>query len=304
MDLIASKTGIEKRYIAAPGECASDLGVEAANKLFQEYNVSPDSIDYLLFCTQTPDYPLPTTACIIQDRLGLRTNIGALDFNLGCSGYVYGLSLADSLIQSGMAKRILFITAETYSHYIDKADRSLRTIFSDAATATLVESSPVPTLSTFELGTDGKGAGTLIVNEQGARPKEGAIPTSRRKRWASELFMDGPALITFAVESIPKLVDSILEKANIAKPEVDLFLLHQATLKMMEQLQDTLEIKKDQMPLELKDFGNTVSSTLPILIHELRNKKILTPKQQNMLIGFGVGWSWGGCLWQDTYLAK
>ena len=136
---IAEKTGIHQRYIAAEGECASDLGVQAAQKLFHEHDIDPASVDYLLLCTQTPDYPLPTTACLMQERLGLRQSVGAIDFNQGCSGFVYGLSLAEGLICGGMADRILFITAETYSKYIHPTDRSLRTIFSDAAAATLIE---------------------------------------------------------------------------------------------------------------------------------------------------------------------
>ena len=146
MDLIASKTGINQRHIAGPDECSSDLGVAAAEKLFEQFDIDRSSIDFLLFCTQTPDYPLPTTACLIQDRLGLPTHCGALDFNLGCSGYVYGLSLCDGLIRSGAAKRILFITAETYTKLIDEQDRSLRTIFGDGAAATLIESHDQPSL--------------------------------------------------------------------------------------------------------------------------------------------------------------
>jgi 3-oxoacyl-[acyl-carrier-protein] synthase-3 len=169
MDLIYEKTGIGQRHIAAPDECSSDLAVKAAQRLFAEHDVDPRSIDFLLLCTQTPDYPLPTTACLLQSRLGLRTNVGALDFNLGCSGFVYGLSLADGLIRGGSAKRVLLLTAETYSKYIDKADRSLRTIFGDGAAATLIEAAPEPTLAAFQFGTDGTGADTLLCTKGGLR---------------------------------------------------------------------------------------------------------------------------------------
>ena len=169
MDLIASKTGIYQRHVAAEGECSSDLGVKAAQKLLSDFSIDPKSIDFLLFCTQTPDYPLPTTACLIQDRLGLPTSAGALDFNLGCSGFVYGLSIADGLIQSGAAKRILLITAETYSKFIDRHDRSLRTIFGDGAAATLIEASDERAFSGFQFGTDGSGADTLLVAQGGHR---------------------------------------------------------------------------------------------------------------------------------------
>ncbi|MEZ6071632.1 MAG: ketoacyl-ACP synthase III [Pirellulales bacterium] len=181
MDLIYRKTGIRQRRIAAPNECASDLGVAAANKLFAAHGIERDSIDFLLFCTQTPDYPLPTTACLVQERLGLPTNIGALDFNLGCSGFVYGMSLADGLIRGGMAKRVLLITAETYSKYIDSSDRSLRTIFSDASAATLIEAADEPTFGPFEFGTDGSGGNALLVGSGGARPADQAIQPRTKK---------------------------------------------------------------------------------------------------------------------------
>ncbi|MCH7726821.1 MAG: ketoacyl-ACP synthase III, partial [Planctomycetes bacterium] len=164
MELIFSKTGIKNRHIAAPNETAADLGVEAGKRLFETHDVDPASIDFLLFCTQTPDYPLPTSACLMQERMGLPTSAGALDFNLGCSGFVYGLSLADGLIRGGI-NRVLLITSETYSKYIHPTDRSLRTIFGDGAAATLIEASDEPTLSAFQFGTDGRGADTLLVTE-------------------------------------------------------------------------------------------------------------------------------------------
>ena len=298
MELIASKTGVYERRIAADGETSADLGVKAAEKLFQQHNVDPKSIDFLLFCTQTPDYPLPTSACLIQDRLGLPTSAGALDFNLGCSGFVYGLSLADGLIRSGAAKKILFITSETYSKFIDKNDRSLRTIFGDGAAATLIESSEQQQLSSFKFGTDGRGADTLIVSKGGHRKADEAIGPRKRKRWKSELYMDGPALIQFTVGNIPGLAKSILTEEALTQDDVDVFLFHQATLKMLDQLRMTMKIDATKFPIRMEKVGNTVSSTLPILIHQLRESGELMADSKNMLIGFGVGWSWAGCMWR------
>ncbi len=203
MKTIGEKTGINQRYIAEPNETASDLAVQAAEKLFREHSIDPSSIDFVLLCTQTPDYPLPTTACLIQQRLGLRDNCGALDFNLGCSGFVYGMALADGLIRTGAAKRILFLTAETYSKYIVKDDRSLRTIFGDAAAATLIDASDEAGVRAFQFGTDGSGADTLLVADGGARATEDAIKPRHRKRWASRLYMDGPSLMNFTVVAVP-----------------------------------------------------------------------------------------------------
>lgn len=301
MELIYEKTGIASRHIAAPGECASDLGVAAARKLFDQFNIDPASIDFLLLCTQTPDYPLPTTACLMQSRLGLPTSVGALDFNLGCSGFVYGLALADGLIRVGSCRRVLLITAETYSRYIHPTDRSLRTIFGDAAAATLIEAGDAPSLHGFRYGTDGEGADTLLVAEGGARPVRDAIAPRHRKRWPSLLYMDGPSLISFTVAQVPKLIDQILDTARVDRSDIDLYLLHQATKKMLEQLQLRLGIGEDRMPLLLEHCGNTVSSTLPILIDHLRREGRLNVGMRNLLVGFGVGWSWAGCVWDETW---
>jgi len=304
MPAIYARTGIASRHIAADDECASDMGVAAAERLFQQEGIDPQSIDFLLFCTQTPDYPLPTTACLMQDRLGMRVSSGALDFNLGCSGFVYGLAMADGLIRSGAAKRILLIMSETYSKYIHPTDRSLRTIFGDGAAATLVEATDSPSLSGFRFGTDGSGADTLIVARGGARPEKDAHRPRHRKRWPSDLYMDGPSLLTFCVGRIPQLIRETLDAAQVRREDVDLFLFHQATLKMNVQLREAIGVEESRMPILLEDYGNTVCATIPILIDELRRTGVLKVGMQNVLAGFGVGWSWAGCIWKETWTGK
>lgn len=301
MDTIYEKTGIGARHIAAPDECASDLAVKASQKLFAEHDIDPRSIDFVLLCTQTPDYPLPTTACLLQSRLGLKTSVGALDFNLGCSGFVYGLSLADGLIRGGAIKRVLLLTAETYSKYIHEADRSLRTIFGDGAAATLIDAASEPSLTAFQFGTDGAGADTLLCTRGGLRPEADAIKPRHRQRWESALYMDGPSLINFTVTAVPQLIDDILRAANLNMSAIDLFLFHQATRKMLDQLRERLELPEERMPLRMEHCGNTVSSTIPILIDALRREGKLTRQMRNMMVGFGVGWSWAGCIWQDRW---
>ena len=304
MDVIHAKTGIGSRRIAGEAECASDLGVAAAERLFIENQIDRESIDFLLFCTQTPDYPLPTTACLVQQRLGLPTSIGALDFNLGCSGFVYGLAMADGLIRAGSARRVLLITAETYSKYIDPTDRSLRTIFGDGAAATLIEASDQPSLGSFVFGTNGAGANALMVTEGGNRPRQFAHTTRKRKRWPSRLFMDGPELVKFALEVVPPLVKRVLADAGWDRDNVDMYLMHQATLYMLEHLRARLDLDKDSVPLDLDRYGNTVSSTIPILIEGLRYSGRLGPGTRSLLIGFGVGLSWSGCVWTETWEAR
>ncbi|MEM7477936.1 MAG: ketoacyl-ACP synthase III [Planctomycetota bacterium] len=303
LPLIEEKTGIKSRYIAGEKETASDLAAQACEKLFRENNIDRESIDFVLLCTQTPDYPLPTTACLLQDRLGLKHTCGAMDFNLGCSGYVYGMAVAEGLIRCGAAKRILLITAETYSKYIDRDDRSLRTIFGDAAAATLVQSSENEGVSAFKFGTDGSGADTLMVADGGARCGEDVLKPRHRKRWKSRLYMDGPSLINFTVGAIPGLIDDVLASAQLTAEDVNYYLLHQATRKMLEQLQVRLGMDEEKLPIRLENYGNTVSCTLPILISEMRKDKKILSGTRSLLIGFGVGWSWAGCVWQETWQA-
>ncbi|MBX7167892.1 MAG: ketoacyl-ACP synthase III [Pirellulales bacterium] len=298
---IEAKTGVRQRHIAAPGECASDLAVRAAQRLFRDHNIDPASIDFVLLCTQTPDYPLPTTACLIQDRLGLPKRCGALDFNLGCSGFVYGVSLADGLIRCGAARRVLLLTAETYSKYIHPEDRSLRTIFGDAACATLIDAADEPCLSGFVFGTDGSGGDMLLVGCGGARPAPDAIKPRHRKRWASDLYMDGPELLNFTLDSIPGTIDEVLQRAGWRHEEIDFYLMHQATRLLLEGLQGLLKVDQTRLPILLSEYGNTVSSTVPLLIYDLRCAGKLRRNMKNLLVGFGVGLSWGGCAWRETW---
>lgn len=298
---IEAKTGIKQRHIARPDECASDLAVAAAERLFAECNIDRSTIDFLLLCTQTPDYPLPTTACLLQHRLGLPTSVGAIDFNLGCSGFVYGLSIADGLVRSGAARRVLLITAETYSKYIDAGDRSLRTIFGDGAAATLIEASDEPALEAFVFGTDGSAADALMVCTGGARAPDQSLKPRKRQRWASRLYMDGPALVDITLERIPRLIDQVLTKAGLSQREISMVLMHQATWLMLSKLRERLALDADACPLALENVGNTVSSTIPILIHEQRRQGRLKPGVQTLMVGFGVGFSWAGCAWKETH---
>jgi 3-oxoacyl-[acyl-carrier-protein] synthase-3 len=252
-------------------------------------------------CTQTPDYPLPTTACIMQDRLSLRRSIGALDFNLGCSGFVYGLSLADGLIRAGAARKILLVTAETYSKYIRSDDRSLRTIFGDGAAATLIESADQASLTTFRFGTDGEAANSLMVASGGARPAAHVLKPRKRQRWQSRLYMDGPALVDITLTHIPPLVRELLESAGWRRDDVDWVLLHQATALMTQRLRESLSLDERKVPQVLENCGNTVSSTLPIVIDTMRRDGRLRPGQRSLLIGFGVGFSWAGCTWVESW---
>jgi 3-oxoacyl-[acyl-carrier-protein] synthase III len=300
-DKILEKTGIACRRIAAEEECSSDLGVRAAEKLFATGVCKPEEIDFLLFCTQSPDYFLPTTACLVQDRLGLRTSCGALDFNQGCSGFVYGLALAKSLIESSVAERVLLITAETYSKFINARDRSVRTIFGDAAAATLITASQNGSddlLGPFVFGTDGRGAENLIVTAGGLRKPISAATAEEREdkggNWRSDqnLYMNGPEIFNFTLSTVPKSVNQLLARAECKLEDVDHFVFHQANRFMLERLRAKMNISAEKFSIEMEDCGNTVSSTIPIALERMALGGKLTPGQRVMLVGFGVGYSW------------
>ena len=207
--------------------------------------------------------------------------------------------MADGLIRTGAVRRVLLVTAETYSKYIDQEDRSLRTIFSDAAAAALIEATDEPTLRGFKFGTDGSGADMLMVGDGGTRDAKDAIRPRHRKRWKSRLYMDGPSLINFTVDAVPRLVDEILTQQQLTDADISQYLMHQATWKMLDQLRLRMGLEPERLPIELSDVGNTVSCTLPILINQLRETGRVDRESVNMLIGFGVGLSWAGCLWKD-----
>jgi 3-oxoacyl-[acyl-carrier-protein] synthase-3 len=301
VDKIQSKTGILERHIAGPDECSSDLAFCAAQKLFASTEYTPRDIDYLLLCTQSPDYFLPTTACVLQHRLGLPTSAGALDFNLGCSGYIYGLGLAHGLIATCQASTVLFITAETYSKFIHPKDRSVRTLFGDAAAATIVHRSANGDNlgSAFVFGTDGQGAQNLIVPAGGMRQRSddgtGVAVADVNGNWRSpdNLYMNGAEIFNFTMKTVPDLVNDVLARTSKAIDDVDLFVFHQANEYMLQHLRKKLRIPEDNFYVWLGTCGNTVSSTIPIALKHALIEGRLKVGDLVMLVGFGVGYSWG-----------
>ncbi len=296
---IADKTGINTRHIVSNTECSSDLAVGAAQNLFQSGVCKPEEVDFLLLCTQSPDYTLPTTACLVQDRLGLSTQCGALDFNLGCSGFIYGLGLAKGLIESGQAANVLLLTAETYSKYIHPQDKSTRTIFGDAAAATLITAAnkSQADIGPFVYGTDGKGARNLIVPTGGARqafdPSASAqADASGSIRSINNLFMNGPEIFNFTLQAVPASVNALLAKTASTLDDFDFIIFHQANRFMLETLRRKLRIPEAKFPILMDDVGNTVSSTIPIVLSRLAKTNRLQPGMRLMVVGFGVGYSW------------
>ena len=298
---VANKVGIHQRHIAAENETAGDLALIAAQNLFREYNISPDCIDFILFCTQSPDHYLPTTACLLQKKLHIPTSAGALDYNLGCSGYVYGLSLAKGLVCSGISKNVLLLTGETYSKYIHPLDKGNKSLFGDAATATLVSNDGFLEIGNFALGTDGSGADNLRVYTGCSRHRQmkndigidegGSIISS------DYLYMNGSEIFNFTLEAVPSLLLQILQNNSLTRvEEVDYFIFHQANKFMLNPLRKVCGIPKEKFCINMENTGNTVSSTIPIAIKESIKSGIILKSSKVLITGFGVGYSWGGCI--------
>jgi len=300
IEKIASKVGVNKRHVASPGETAGDLAIYAAERLFINGKVKKEQIDYILFCTQSPDYFLPTTACLIQNRLGLSTNVGALDFNMGCSGYIYGLSLAKGLVVSGIAQNILLLTGETYNKYLHPKDKGNRTIFGDAATATVISNEGIAEIGNFSLGTDGSGADNLIIKTGGLRyqdKKEDVYFDENNNPVSSDyLYMNGSEIFTFTLENVPPLIDKTLAVNKKERKDIDLYIFHQANKYMLNYLRKKIKISEEQFYYCLSEFGNTVSNTIPIALSEAITDGCIISNSNVLIAGFGVGYSWGGTI--------
>ena len=302
VEKIFEKTGISSRPIALEDDTCSGMAVKAAENLFKKLSISANDIDYILLCTQSPDYKLPTTACLVQHLLGIPTSSGALDFNLGCSGYVYGLSLAKGLVETGQGKNVLLITSELYSRYINKNDKSVRTLFGDSATATLISACTLEEeqIGSFVFGSDGSGADMLTVPHGGSTSPLTTdsfleeVDSSGNTRSKSNLYMNGAELLTFTLNSVPKLVSSILCKAQMDIEQIDKVVFHQANKFMVERLRKKTRFNFEQCLLSYEKYGNTVSSTIPLGLELAEKKGQLHKGDVVLLCGFGVGYSWAG----------
>ena len=300
VEKVAQKVGVDSRHLAAEDETAGDMAEKAARKLFEEYKIDPKSIDFLMLCTHSPDYVLPSTACVLQNRLGIPISAGAFDYNLGCSGCVYGMALAKGLIAAGIAKNILLLTAETVSKYIHPQDKSNRSIFGDGAAACLISTEGFAEIGEFSLGTDGSGANNLIVKTGASRQKS---PTGRFVEdveghiWYDDyLYMNGGAIFNFTLDAVPAMMKDILEKNKLEKDQIDYYVFHQANKFMLNTIRKVCLLPKEKFYVNLTTTGNTVSSTVLIGLKDCLDNQIIKKGDHVMISGFGVGLSWGGTI--------
>ena len=290
---ILAKTGIASRPIAAPGEYSSDLAAGAAQTLLRS-EASP--IDFIVLCTQTPDFLLPSTACLVHERLALSEDVGALDLNMGCSGYVYALSHATGLLATAQAKRPLVLTADTYSKLLAPGDKSTRTLFGDAGSATRLDLNSRNRLHSFVFGTSGRGRCLFEAAHSGMHGPLAAQSHTHPSATRAQIAMDGPEIYNFTLKAVPKLVSAVCAKAGLTLAEVDCFVFHQANGFMLESLRRKLRIPEERFEINMADYGNTVSSTIPIALRGAIAAGRIRAGMRVMLVGFGVGLSWGGCI--------
>ena len=300
-DKVYAKVGVKSRRVAAENETAGDLAEAAARRLFAEYDIDPESIDFLLLCTQSPDYRLPSTACILQDRLGIPTTAGAFDYDLGCSGCIYGLAVAKGLIAAGLAKNVLLLTAETYTKYIHPEDKSNLSIFGDGAAACLISSDPgLMEIGEFVFGTDGSGAENLILKSGDARQPEltGVCTTDDDGHVNREdyLYMNGSAIFNFTLEVVPQMMKSLLDKCGLVSENIDYYVFHQANKFMLNTIRKVCGIPKDKFYIDLENVGNTVSSTVLIGLKECMSNGAIKTGDTVLAAGFGVGLSFGAVI--------
>jgi len=298
VEKIENKIGIRQRHVVADGETASDLAICAAERLFAENKCDRNDIDYIIFVTQSPDYHLPTTACLIQTKLGLSNRITTIDVNLGCNGFIVGLSLAKAVVIAGQAKKVLLLTGETYSKYLHKSDKGNRTIFGDGAAATLVSTEGIAEICEFVIGTDGTGAENLIVKTGCARHPEPACDLMfddfNNPLSSDYLYMDGPAILNYSLDSIPQLVEDVLAKNNVKIEDIDLHVYHQANIFLANLERRKLKIPQERYYCNIENVGNTVSSTIPIALRMALDDGKLHSGMKVLSVAQGLGYTWGG----------
>ncbi len=276
---IVSATGIKFKFQSSKKETALNLAVSACKKIKMRKN-----IDALIYVTQSPEYNLPTTACLLQNKLKLNKDILAFDINQGCSGFVYALFVSFSFLKQKAIKKVLIVCSDTYTKYVKKGDRSCETIFSDGASAILVEKNLFKKYN-FKFGTDGSGSKNLIVKNSGTNFKLNNIP---------ELFMDGKKVFLFTINNIPKFIINILNTNKLKINEIKYFIFHQASRTVIENLTRKLDLPKNKVFCNYEKFGNTVSSTIPIVLFDLIKKKKIKKGDKILICGFGVGYSVAG----------
>jgi 3-oxoacyl-[acyl-carrier-protein] synthase-3 len=300
LNSIFKMTGIRERRIVSNGETATDLAYWAAKRLIDDRQLDPKEIDLLIFASQTGDYQVPATACVLHSRLGLAENCAAFDLGMGCSSYPYSLGVAHSMLAAGLARKALVLNAEALTSVIHPLDRSLVPLFGDGAAATLLE--PLAGQGGFVgflLGTDGNNYQSIIIPASGARlprtneTKKEIEDESGIVRTQEHLHMDGPAVFFFSVNRIPNMIKLALDRFRLTVDDLDLVLLHQANKTMVDQIYRILKVPPEKRFYFMEAIGNTSGASTPILLAEAWRQGLIRPSMRILLAAFGNGLSWG-----------
>ncbi|MEH2168478.1 MAG: ketoacyl-ACP synthase III [Nostoc sp.] len=291
---VVKMIGVEHRRWVDEGVSTADLCYQAVERLLSGLDWQRESIDALIFVSQTPDYRLPATACSLHGRLGLHPSCLAFDINLGCSAYPYALWLGLNMIQTGAAKRVLLAIGDTSSRCINPSDRSTAMLFGDAATVTALEYSENSLNDAFFiLGTDGKGTHNLIVPRGGFKDYSLANDPRLEGKDPNCLYMDGTEIFTFTMQVVPPLISSTIEFSGLKVDDFDAFLFHQANLFMLKHLMKKAKLPMDRIPININKFGNTSSASIPLLMIDNLGSLLQEKSIRLAMFGFGVGYSWG-----------
>lgn len=293
---IMQTTGISRVRLAPPGVCASDLCQAAAEALLEQMDLKAGELDAIVFVSQTPDFILPATSCVLQHRLGMREDVAAFDINYGCSGFVYGLLQAAMLITCGMAQRVLLLAGDVISARVNPRDKALRVDFGDGGSACVVSQGEGAMVA--QVGTDGSGWRHLVIPAGGCR-RPMSRETARveadkhgNARSENDVYMNGMEVMKFALSRVPKMFETLLHESGWQRDEVDCLALNQTNQIIIDYLNKKIKMPRDKVPVHLESFGNTGSASIPLALVEHYTGE--RPPDKTVMIGFGVGLSWAG----------
>jgi 3-oxoacyl-[acyl-carrier-protein] synthase III len=301
MEKITEKSGVSQRHIAGKNETAYDLSIKACDKLFLAYD--KNKIDGIIYCTQSPDYIMPSNSFLLHKHFGLKDEIFAYDFNHACTGYIYCLAMANAFVKAGMAREILLVNADTYSKYINPKDRSTRVLFGDGAAATIVkESGRKKGIIDIDLGSSGSGYNKFWIPAGGLRSPKSSSTSIEIKddkgniRTKNEIEMDGFGVWSFINSVAPKQLERLLKRNDLAKTDIDQFIFHQASKMTLESIKRSMKLNEEQVFVNIQNIGNTVSASIPIALRDAIDQGEIDNGSTLILSGFGVGLSYGAIL--------
>jgi 3-oxoacyl-[acyl-carrier-protein] synthase-3 len=302
IEKIEKKTGVKNRHVVEPDQTALDIAIKAIEKLFVSGVVSKDQIDAVIFCTQSQDYVMPANSFLIHKYFDFNQNVWTFDYNLACSGYIFGLAITRGIIETGLAKNVLLINSETYSKYLNPKDRSTNILFGDGAAASVISSENSSGIIDIILSSNGEKFDTFYIPAGGMKipkssdTKKTDIDHSGNVKSLENIHMNGFAVWQFISKNVSEQITTLLERNDLSTDDIDLFVFHQASKLTLDSLVKILKLNEDKVFVNLQDVGNTVSASIPIALKDAEQRGRLKKGNLILLSGFGVGLSWGSII--------